>query len=212
MTAGAPHTVYIVDDDASVRKSLDRLVRSAGFAARAFPSAKEFLKSPLPAGPSCLVLDIRMPGMDGLELQETINSVEARSLPVIFITGYGDVPTGVKAMKAGAIDFLTKPFNDSELLKAITIAVQKDEKAREKRVRTTEINERFAGCTPREREVMRWVVTGMLNKQVAGRLGITEKTVKVHRSRVMRKMKAASLAELVRMAQEYGMASPNPPL
>jgi FixJ family two-component response regulator len=210
MTVHAHDTVYIVDDDASVRKSLDRLVRSAAFGASAFSSAEEFLKCPLPTGPSCLVLDICMPGMDGLELQETINSVEARSIPVIFITGHGNVPMGVKAMKAGAIDFLTKPFSDHELLNAIRTAIQKDEKAREKRARTSDIKERLDTCTPREREVMRWVVTGMLNKQVAGKLGITEKTVKVHRGRVMQKMKAQSFAELVRIAQESGIKSPIP--
>jgi RNA polymerase sigma factor (sigma-70 family) len=208
MTAPARETVYIVDDDASVRKSLDRLMRSAGFGAKIFSSAGEFLKSPLPTGPSCLVLDIRMPGMDGLELQETINSVEARSIPVIFITGHGNVPMGVKAMKAGAVDFLTKPFNDYELLNAIRIAFQKDEKSREKKARTSDIKERIDTLTPREREVMLWVVTGMLNKQVAGKLGITEKTVKAHRGRVMQKMKVQSFAELVRIAQESGIKSP----
>ena len=151
-----------------------------------------------------------MPGIDGLELQEKINSVEARSIPVIFITGHGNVPMGVKAMKAGAVDFLTKPFNDHELLNAIRTAIQKDEKARKKRARTSDIKERLDTCTPREREVMRWVVTGMLNKQVAGKLGITEKTIKVHRGRVMQKMKVQSFAELVRIVQESGIKSPIP--
>lgn len=210
MTAVDQPAVYIVDDDASVRKSLCRLVGSAGYSAKAFSSAREFLESPLPGRPSCLVLDICMPGMTGLELQETINSLESRSLPVIFITGHGDVSQSVKAMKAGAVDFLSKPFNDTDLLDALQRALQKDRQIKDTRDRKSDIEGKLDTLTPREKEVLRWVVTGMLNKQVAGKLGISEKTVKVHRSRVMAKMKAQSFAELVRIAQEAGIKSPVP--
>jgi FixJ family two-component response regulator len=205
VTTGNQSTVYIVDDDAPVRKGLCRLVGSAGYRAKSFSCAREFLESPAAAGPACLVLDICMPGMDGLELQETINSLESRSMPIIFMTGHGNVPASVKAMKAGAIDFLSKPFNDHEILSAISAAIQKDDKTREKRARTSDIKERLDALTPREKEVMRWVAAGMLNKQVAGKLGIAEKTIKVHRGRVMRKMKVQSFAELVRIAQEAGL-------
>lgn len=207
MTAGARSTVYIVDDDASVRKSLGRLVRSAGYNDSVFSSAGEFLQGPLPTGPSCLVLDICMPGMDGLVLQETMNSPENRAMPIVFITGHGDVPQSVKAMKAGAIDFLSKPFNDTDLLDAIERALQKDRQIKDKCALKSGIEEKLDTLTPREKEVLRWVVTGMLNKQVAGKLGIAEKTVKVHRSRVMAKMKVRSFADLVRIAQEAGIKS-----
>lgn len=210
MTAGARPAIYIVDDDASVRKSLCRLVRSAGYSGIAFSCAGEFLQGPLPTGPSCLVLDICMPGMDGLALQETMNSLEARSMPIVFITGHGDVPQSVRAMKAGAVDFLSKPCSDENLFNAITTALQKDEKIRGQRSRTSDVKELLDTLTPREREVLRWVVTGILNKQVAGKLDISEKTVKVHRSRVMAKMKVQSFAELVRLAQEAGIKPPAP--
>jgi FixJ family two-component response regulator len=199
--------VYIVDDDASVRQSLARLARSAGYDAGVFSSANEFLKSPLSTVVSCLVLDIRMPGMDGLSLQEKINSMEERRMPVVFISGHGDVPISVNAMKAGAVDFLSKPFNDDDLLNAIRSALQKARQTRDNRGRMTEVRERLDTLTPREKEVLRWVVAGMLNKQVAGKLGIAEKTVKVHRGRVMKKMKVQSFAELVRIAQEAGVKS-----
>lgn len=210
MIAGAQSTVYIVDDDASVRKSLRRLVGSAGYNAIPFSSAKEFLESPLPSGPSCLVLDICMPDMDGLQLQETINALDDRCIPIVFITGHGDVPMSVKALKGGAVDFLLKPFNDGDLFRAIQTALQKDRQIRGVRARKSDIRQLLDTLTPREREVMRLVVTGMLNKQVAGRLGVAEKTVKVHRGRVMKKMKVQSFAELVRIAQESGIKSPVP--
>jgi FixJ family two-component response regulator len=202
--------VYIVDDDASVRQSLARLARSAGYDAGVFSSANEFLKSPLSTAVSCLVLDIRMPGMDGLSLQEKINSMEERRMPVVFISGHGDVPISVNAMKAGAVDFLSKPFNDDDLLNAIRSALQKARQTRDNRGRMTEVKKRLDTLTPREKEVLRWVVAGMLNKQVAGKLGIAEKTVKVHRGRVMQKMKVQSFAELVRVAQEAGVKYPVP--
>lgn len=210
MTAGNQSTVYIVDDDASVRKSLDRLVRSAGYSAKAYSCAREFLDSPAANRPACLLLDICMPGMDGLVLQETMNSLENRAMPIIFITGHGDIPISVRAMKAGAVDFLLKPFNDTELLKAIKAAIKKDVIRLAKKTRGAEIKELLGTLTPREYEIFAFVVTGMLNKQIASTLDISEKTVKVHRSRVMAKMKAQSFADLVRLAQEAGIKSPVP--
>jgi FixJ family two-component response regulator len=203
-----PPIVHIVDDDPSVRKSLCRLVRAHGYDARAFASADDFLKSAAPGGPSCLLLDVRMPGMDGMRLQEILNTMEDRNVPVIFITGHADVPTTVRAMKAGAVDFLQKPFNDTDLLKAVRSALEKDAGNIVKKTRAGEIKSLLRTLTPREHEIFALVATGMLNKQVAGRLGICEKTVKVHRGRVMAKMKAESFADLVRLAQEAGVKSP----
>jgi FixJ family two-component response regulator len=205
MTPGIPSTVHIVDDDPSVRKSLLRLLRAHGFAARAFSSADEFLKSAPCCGPSCLVLDVCMPGMDGIALQAVLNSMEKRNVPVIFISGHANVPISVRAMKAGAVDFLTKPFNDHELLQAIRAAVEKDMGKLAGKAKASEIKALVQTLTPREREIFALVVTGMLNKQVAGKLGISEKTVKVHRGRVMAKMKVQSFADLVRLAQEAGV-------
>jgi FixJ family two-component response regulator len=205
MTAETQPTVYLVDDDASVRKGVGRLIRSAGYDVKTFTSAIEFLASPDPVGPACLVLDVSMPGMSGLDLQETVNSLESHHIPIIFITGHGDIPASVKAIKAGAMDFLTKPVNDTTLLNAISAALKKDIKNREEMARASAIKEKLATLTPREHEVLKLVVTGLLNKQIAAKLGIAEKTVKVHRGRVMRKMKANSLAELVRLAQEAGV-------
>ncbi|MDD5675592.1 MAG: response regulator transcription factor [Chitinivibrionales bacterium] len=204
MTAEILPVIYIVDDDASVRKGLGRLIRSAGYSVKTFSSAGEFLASSDPDGPACLVLDVSMPGINGLELQETVNSLESHQIPIIFITGHGDIPMSVKAMKAGAVDFLTKPFNDNELFKAIVAALKKDIKNRETLARASTIKQNIDTLTPREHEVFALVVTGMLNKQIAGRLGIAEKTVKVHRGRVMQKMQAGSVAELVRLAQDFG--------
>ena len=210
MTTTTQPEVYVVDDDDSVRKSLSRLIRSAGYRVKTFASALEFLASPDPEVPACLVLDVKMPGINGLELQETVNSLENHVIPIIFITGHGDIPMSVKAIKAGAMDFLTKPFNDDKLLSAISAALKKDVKNREELARAKTIKEKLGTLTPREFEVFKLVVTGMLNKQIAAKLGIVEKTVKVHRGRVMQKMQAASLAELVRFAHEAGIKSPVP--
>jgi FixJ family two-component response regulator len=210
MTAGAQSTIYIVDDDAAVRKSLCRLIGSAGYNPKAFPSAREFLDGPAVNRPACLVLDICMPGMDGLGLQETMNSLDNRAMPIIFITGHGDIPMSVQAMKAGAVDFLLKPFNDTELLKAIRTAIKKDAIQCAQKTRGAEIKELLGTLTPREYEIFAFVVTGMLNKQIASTLDISEKTVKVHRGRVMAKIKAQSFADLVRIAQEAGIKSPVP--
>jgi FixJ family two-component response regulator len=203
MSAPAP-LVFIVDDDASVRKSLARLVRGAGYQVETFASAREFLARPRHDAPSCLVLDVRMPGLTGLELQEALAAAGHRSCTV-FVTGYGDVSAGVKAMKGGAVDFLTKPVNKGELLTAIERGMARARRAREEEARITEVRNRIETLTPREAEVFALVVTGMLNKQVAFALGVSEKMVKVHRGRVMEKMRAGSLAELVRLADEGGV-------
>jgi len=208
MNSGDVGAVYIVDDDPSVRKSLLRLVRAHGYAGRAFSSADEFLESDASGGPSCIVLDVRMPGMDGMKLQEVLNTMENRNVPVIFISGHADVPLSVKAMKAGAVDFLPKPFSDKELMGAIQAAIEKDKGNLAKETRAGEVKALIRTMTPREYEVFALVVTGMLNKQVASRLNITEKTVKVHRGRVMAKMKAETFADLVRLAQEAGVKAP----
>lgn len=196
--------VLIVDDDDSVRRSLQRLLRSAGIESRAFASAEEFRAESLPDRPCCLVLDIRMPGMSGLELQEALQGGAVR-LPIVFITGHGDVPMSVKAMKAGAADFLQKPFEDCDLLEAIRQATERDRAHRISQARATVLLARVDSLTPREREVFACVVSGALNKQIAFALGITEKTVKVHRAQVMGKMQAESLADLVRMADALGV-------
>jgi len=196
--------VCIVDDDPSVRKSLARLVKAAGYAVEAFASAREFLAREPYAGPCCLVLDVRMPGLTGLDLQEALAGA-GRRMSIVFITGHGDVSTSVRAMKSGAIDFLTKPVDAKDLLKAIQRCVTKDMQDLGDEARVTEIQERIKMLTPREIEVFALVVTGMLNKQIAFELGISEKTVKVHRARVMEKMRAGSVAELVRLADRVGV-------
>jgi FixJ family two-component response regulator len=199
--------VFIVDDDDSVRKSLTRVMTSAGYAVEAFASAREFLTREPFVGPCCLVLDVRMPGVTGLELQEALAGAEHR-MPIVFITGHGDISMSVKAMKSGAVDFLTKPFDVESLLEAIQRAVTKDVKDLGDEGRTAEVLERVKLLTPRETEVFALVVTGLLNKQIAGELGISEKTVKVHRARVMEKMRAGSVAELVRLADRAGVIVP----
>jgi FixJ family two-component response regulator len=206
MTASTP-VVFVVDDDPSVRKSLTRVVTSAGYAVEAFASAREFLAREPFVGPCCVVLDVRMPGLTGLDLQEALAGAGHR-MPIVFITGHGDISMSVKAMKGGAVDFLTKPFDVENLLDAIQRAVTKDVKDLGEEGRTAEVLERVKQLTPRETEVFALVVTGMLNKQIAGELGIAEKTVKVHRARVMEKMRAGSVAELVRLADRAGVIVP----
>jgi FixJ family two-component response regulator len=195
-----------VDDDPSVRKSLGRLVATAGYKVEAFASAREFLVHPLPDGPCCLVLDVRMPGLTGLALQEALATAGHR-LSIVFITGYGDVRTTVKAMQGGALDVLTKPVNDRALLGAIEQALSRARRIEREQAKITEVQDRIKILTPRETEVFALVVTGMLNKQIASNLGVSEKMVKVHRGRVMDKMRAGSLAELVRLADQGGVVA-----
>ena len=201
MTASAAPLVFVVDDDASVRKSLVRLIKAAGYEAEAFGSVGDFLARRPYDGPCCLVLDVRMPGLTGLDLQEALRAAERR-LSIVFITGFRDVPVSVKAMKGGAVDFLTKPVDQSTLLAAIEKAVARTLVDRRQQARLTELQSRIATLTPREAAVFALVVTGMLNKQIGSELGIGEKTVKVYRARVMEKMQAGSLAELVQLAGE----------
>jgi len=205
MSAGEP-LVFVVDDDASVRDAMGSLMRSIGLSVMSFGSAAEFLEFKRPDAPACLVLDVRMPGLSGLDLQRELRR-SGSGIPIIFITGHGDIPMTVEAMKAGATEFLTKPFRDQQLLDAIQLAVTQDRKAREDRVGLSDLIRLHQTLTSREREVMALVVAGLLNKQIAGRLGTTEITVKVHRGRVMEKMKAGSLAELVNSAMRLGIAT-----
>jgi FixJ family two-component response regulator len=206
VTATAP-VIFVVDDDPSVRKSLLRVMTSAGYAVEAFASARDFLARERFAGPCCLVLDVRMPGLTGLDLQEALAG-NGHRIPIVFITGHGDISMSVQAMKDGAADFLTKPFDVDKLLEAVGRAVTKDVKDLGDETRTAGILDRVKLLTPREIEVFAFVVTGMLNKQIAGELGIGEKTVKVHRARVMEKMGAGSVAELVRLADRAGVVVP----
>ena len=197
-------TVFIVDDDAAVLKSLTRLLRSARLNVMAFGSPQEFLERHDPRAPGCLVLDLAMPGLNGLELQAAL-TVKGSAIPIIFLTGHGNIPASVQAMKRGALDFLTKPVNDDDLLKAVQAAIEKDRLARIARAELEDIQARLDSLTPREREVLTHVVSGQLNKQTAADLGTVEKTIKVHRGRVMEKMKVQSVAELVRLAERAGI-------
>ena len=196
--------VFVIDDDASMRDAVSRLLNAVGLTVQTFASAREFLAGRLPDVPGCAVLDVRLPGLSGLDLQREMVE-RGIHIPVIFITGHGDIPMSVQAMKAGAVEFLTKPFRDQDLLDAVRSGIQLDRQGRKERAELAELRDGLRQLTPREREVMSLVVAGLLNKQVALRLGTSEKTIKIHRSHVMQKMRADSLADLVRMSQKLGI-------
>ncbi len=198
--------VLVVDDDHSVRQALDSLIRSVGLRVELFASAQELLAADRPDAASCLVLDVRLPGISGLECQRQL-SATGSDLPVIFITGHGDIPMSVRAMKAGAVEFLTKPFRDQDLLDAIYVALEQNRAVRRRNQEYANLRTAFESLTPREREVMMWVVSGRSNRQIATELGTSEITVKMHRGHLMRKMSAGSIADLVRMAERMGMTA-----
>jgi len=202
--------IAIVDDDLAVREGLRSLIRSAGWKVETFASAQEFLARPGTEAPSCLVLDLQLPGLSGLDLQKRMAEV-GMEIPIVFLTGHGNIPASVQAMKAGAVEFLTKPFDDQQLLEAIQEAAARDQRSRQQRAEMRELRDRYESLTAREQEVMQQVVSGLLNKQVAAELDITEFTVKIHRGHVMRKMRAGSLADLVRMADALGIRSRKDP-
>ena len=193
--------VYVVDDDVSVREALTNLLESVGLKVETFSSADKFLASRRASAPSCLILDVRLPGLSGLDLRRQLTQTN-REIPIVFITGHGDIPMSVRAIKAGAVEFLTKPFRDQDLLDAVRQAVERDRETRSRKSETAGLRERYASLTPREQQVLRFVVRGFINKQIAGEIGISEPTVKLHRGRLMEKMQAGSLAELVGMAQK----------
>jgi len=195
--------VYVIDDDASFRRAVSRLLRSAGLAVETLASAEAFLERPVADRPSCLVLDVRMPGSNGMDLQTALQEAR-RDIPIIFMTGHGDVSTGVRAMKGGAVDFLEKPFRGRELLACVQRGLARSRQSRVERAERAAVERRFATLTSRERDVLRLVVTGMLNKQIAGELGIAEQTVKIHRGHVTQKMEAGSVAELIQMIGKLG--------
>src|SRR5256714_2781862 len=198
--------VFVVDDDPSVRRAIQRLVESIGLQVELFASAQEFLRSKRPDAPSCLVLDIRLPGISGLDFQRQLAEANIH-IPIIFITAHGDIPMTVRAMKAGAVEFLTKPFRSRGLLDAVRAAIERDRSAHKERSETGQLRERYEQLTPREREVIPLVAAGLLHKQVAGELATTERTIKFHRAHIMQKMGAESLADLVRMVEKLGVAS-----
>ena len=200
-------TVFVVDDDAAVREALRDLIDSVGLRVELFGSAGEFLQRKLPHLPSCLILDVRLPGKSGFDLQRELAEANI-GIPIIFITDHGDIPMSVRAMKAGAVEFLAKPFRDQDLLDVIQLALERDRATRQREAEIATLRDRFESLTPREREVLPWVVSGLLNKQIADAIGTSEATVKVHRSQLMRKMGAKSLADLVRMADKMGVPVP----
>jgi FixJ family two-component response regulator len=210
MHPGQPKTVIaVVDDDPSVRQGLQRLIRSFGWHAETFASAQEFLARPTAQAPSCLVLDLQLPGLSGLDLQKQM-AESGLEIPIVFLTGHGNIPSSVQAMKAGAVEFLTKPFDEEDLLKAIREAIERDRLIRDRRADMLQLNTRYESLTAREQEVMRQVIAGLLNKQIAAELNVTEDTVKFHRGNMMRKMQADSLPDLVRMGESLGIRSTPP--
>jgi FixJ family two-component response regulator len=196
--------VFVIDDDASMRQALARLLQSVQLRAEAFASPQEFLQGVCPNVPSCLVLDVRLPGLSGLDFQAELARADVR-IPIVFITGHGDIPMTVRAMKAGAVDFLAKPFRDQDLLDAVTAAIQRDQTRREHENAVADVRGHFSSLTPREREIMAFVASGLMSKQIAAEVGLSEITVKVHRSHIMKKMGARSVADLVRMADSLGV-------
>ncbi len=202
--------IAIVDDDPSAREGLQSLIESAGWMTETFASAQEFLARPGAEAPSCLVLDLQLPGLSGLDLQKRMAEV-GLEIPIVFLTGHGNIPASVQAMKAGAVEFLTKPFDEEELLRAVLEAIERDRRTRQRHAELRELRDRYESLTAREQQVMQQVVSGLLNKQIAAELNITEFTVKIHRGHVMRKMRADSLPDLVRMAENLGIRSPKRP-
>jgi FixJ family two-component response regulator len=205
MKAAAVSTVFVIDDDGGMRQAIQDLVESVGLRAEAFATGEEFLEKPRTADPSCLVLDVRLPQMSGLEFQQKLAELGVR-IPIIFITAHGDIPMSVRALKSGAVEFLTKPFRDQDLLDAIQQALQRDRAAREQLADIHELQERYRALTAREREVMALVISGMLNKHIAAKIGASEATVKIHRGHLMEKMQADSLIELVRMGDKLDLS------